>query len=48
MCIVSALMLSSLRLAVFYKSNTHMLLGDAKAMCEQLKHQVAEKYGTKA
>ena len=33
---------------VFYKSNTHMLLGDAKAMCEQLKHQVADKYGTKA
>lgn len=34
--------------AVFYKSNTQMLLGDAKAMCEQLKQQVASLYGNKA
>lgn len=26
---------------VFYKSNTSMLLGDAKAMCDQLKSKTA-------
>jgi NAD(P) transhydrogenase len=33
---------------VFYKDNTSMLLGDAKAVCEQLKQQVSSVYGTKA
>ena len=29
---------------VFYKENTSMLLGDAKAMCEQLKTKVNEHF----
>jgi NAD(P) transhydrogenase len=30
---------------VFYKQNTQMLLGDAKAMCDQLRQRVNEHYG---
>ena len=30
---------------VFFKPNTQMLLGDAKAMSSQLKSKVAEHYG---
>ena len=29
---------------VFYKEGTSMLLGDAKAMCDQLKTAVAQRY----
>lgn len=29
---------------VFYKENTSMLLGDAKAMCDQLKTKVNEHF----
>ncbi len=29
---------------VFYKDNTQMLLGDAKAMCDQLKTKVNEHF----
>ena len=29
---------------VFYKERTQMLLGDAKAMCNQLKNKVAEHF----
>ena len=30
---------------VFYKPNTQMLLGDAKAMCDQLKNRTAQALG---
>lgn len=31
---------------VFFKPNTQMLLGDAKAVCAQLKAKVSEHYGS--
>ena len=33
---------------VFFKDNTSMLLGDAKATCDALRSKVADKYGITA